>query len=235
MRAISWRAKAFRRRTCISLSNSPSDRQRSAWPAGLSDGNRSHATSLAWTCSWTSHCRTGRANSPTSVLEGVDGAARSYSFATPAAADGEVAFFVRKVPGGKFSSLVNDEDVTGRTVTIEGPQGNFWLRPGTAPLLFVAGGSGLAPILAMLREAANAGESRPTTLLFGARTQRDLYAMDEIAAIARAVARHIPVRSRAVRGGGRFDLGRRPGLGHRHDLQNCCRRAHTPISAAPPR
>ncbi len=134
-------------------------------------------------------------------LEGVDGAARSYSFATPAAADGQVAFFVRKVPGGKFSSLVNDEDATGRTVTIEGPQGNFWLRPGTAPLLFVAGGSGLAPILAMLREAANAGESRPTTLLFGARTQRDLYAMDEIAAIARqwrGTFQFVPVLSEAA-------------------------------------
>lgn len=134
-------------------------------------------------------------------LEGVDGLPRSYSFATPAAVDGQVAFFVRKVPGGRFSSLVNDEDVTGRAVTIEGPQGDFWLRPGPAPLLFVAGGSGLAPILAMLREAANAGESRPTTLLFGARTQRDLYAMDEIAAIARqwrGTFQFVPVLSEAA-------------------------------------
>lgn len=134
-------------------------------------------------------------------LEGLDGPARSYSFATPAAADGQAAFFVRKIPGGKFSSLVNDEDVTGRTVTIEGPQGNFWLRPGIAPLLFVAGGSGLAPILAMLREAANAGESRPTTLLFGARTERDLYAMDEVAAIARqwcGTFQFVPVLSEAA-------------------------------------
>jgi len=134
-------------------------------------------------------------------LEGVDGAPRSYSFAMPAATDAQVSFFVRKVPGGKFSSVVNGEDVTGRTVTIEGPQGNFLLRPGTAPLLFVAGGSGLAPILAMLREAANAGESRPTTLLFGARTQRDLYAMEEIAAIARqwgGTFQFVPVLSEAA-------------------------------------
>lgn len=134
-------------------------------------------------------------------MEGVDGAPRCYSFATPAAADGQLAFFVRKIPGGKFSSLVNDEDVTGRSVTIEGPQGDFWLRPGTAPLLFVAGGSGLAPILAMLREAANAGESRPATLLFGARTRQDLYAMDEIAAIARqwrGTFQFVPVLSEAA-------------------------------------
>ncbi|MDQ1242253.1 MAG: hypothetical protein QG550_1504 [Pseudomonadota bacterium] len=132
------------------------------------------------------------------ALEGIDGAPRSYSFATPATDSGQVSFVVRKVPGGRFSTLVNDEDVTGRKVTLQGPQGNFWLRPGTAPLLFIAGGSGLAPILSLLQEAAAAGETRPATLLFGARTQQDLYALEEIAAIARqwrGTFRFVPVLS----------------------------------------
>jgi NAD(P)H-flavin reductase/ferredoxin len=118
-------------------------------------------------------------------IEGLDGAIRSYSFAAPARDDGQVSFFVRKVPGGLFSSLINDHDVVGRSVRVDGPCGDFWLRPGDAPLLLVAGGSGLAPILAILQEALSAGVARSVTLLFGAREARDLYALEEIESIAR--------------------------------------------------
>jgi NAD(P)H-flavin reductase/ferredoxin len=133
-------------------------------------------------------------------IEGLPGVARSYSFATPASDNGLLSFFVRKVSGGQFSSLVNDHDVLGREVTVDGPYGDFWLRADPAPLLFIAGGSGLAPILAILREAVAAGVSRPATLLFGAREECDLYALDEIAAIARqwhGDFRFIPVLSAA--------------------------------------
>jgi NAD(P)H-flavin reductase/ferredoxin len=117
-------------------------------------------------------------------IEGLDGA-RSYSFAAPVRDDRQVTFLVRKVPGGRFSTLVNDEDVVGRSVRVDGPSGDFWLRPSGAPLLLVAGGSGLAPILAILQEALSAGVSRSVTLLFGAREERDLYALEEIESIAR--------------------------------------------------
>ncbi|MES9969990.1 MAG: 2Fe-2S iron-sulfur cluster binding domain-containing protein [Candidatus Thiodiazotropha sp.] len=109
---------------------------------------------------------------------------RSYSFATPAQPNGQVRFFVRRIPGGVFSSYINDTDVMGQAVTVEGPKGEFWLRPAETPLLFVAGGSGLAPILALLQEACNARVMRSTTLIFGARQQADLYALDEIEKIA---------------------------------------------------
>ena len=69
-------------------------------------------------------------------------------------------------------------------VTVTGPAGDFWLRDHDAPVVMVAGGSGLAPILAMLQAAVDAGDARDVVLLFGARTQRDLYALDEIHAIA---------------------------------------------------
>jgi NAD(P)H-flavin reductase/ferredoxin len=117
-------------------------------------------------------------------IDGLDGVVRSYSFATPARKDSRVSFFVRKVPGGQFSSLVNDADVLGRSVHVEGPEGNFWLRPGAEPILFVAGGSGLAPILAILEEAVASRVSRSATLLFGAREEQDLYALDAIQSIA---------------------------------------------------
>jgi 3-phenylpropionate/trans-cinnamate dioxygenase ferredoxin reductase subunit len=117
-------------------------------------------------------------------LDGLPDVQRSYSFATPSRPDGVVSFFVRKVPGGLFSSYVNDTDVMGQAMTVNGPKGEFWLHPVEAPLLFVAGGSGLAPILALLQEACDAGAKRPATLLFGARQHADLYAQDEIEKIA---------------------------------------------------
>lgn len=65
----------------------------------------------------------------------------------------------------------------------------------------MAGGSGLAPILALLEEALAAGAQRSVTLLFGAREERDLYALDEINALAaqwRASFRFVPVLSGAT-------------------------------------
>lgn len=134
-------------------------------------------------------------------LAGLPGIARSYSFANAPAADGQVSFFVRQVPGGRFSSYVAEQDLCGQRVAVEGPLGDFWLRPAQAPLLLVAGGSGLAPILALLQQALAEGVSRPVTLLFGARQQRDLYALDELSAIAaqwRGAFRFIPVLSEAA-------------------------------------
>ncbi|MFW6067900.1 MAG: fatty acid desaturase, partial [Myxococcota bacterium] len=134
------------------------------------------------------------------AIEGLSDAVRSYSFASPSHRDGRVTFHVRRVPGGRVSTIVNDTDLVGRGVRVDGPFGDFWLRAGDAPLLFVAGGSGLAPILAILKEAAAAGVERSVTLLFGAREARDLYALDEIEAIRRQWRgdfRFVPVLSEA--------------------------------------
>ncbi len=106
--------------------------------------------------------------------------ARSFSFATRQQPDAQVSFFIRKVQGGVLTSAVHSRALVGESVTLEGPLGDFYLRPARAPLLLVAGGSGLAPILALLEEALATGGERPVTLLFGARAERDLYALEQI-------------------------------------------------------
>ncbi|CAB3771902.1 oxidoreductase [Burkholderia sp. MSh2] len=118
-------------------------------------------------------------------IASLPGEARSYSFATRVRPDAQAVFFVRRVPGGLFSGHVHAHDLVGTTATVEGPLGDFWMRPAAAPLLLIAGGSGLAPVLALLEDGAAARVARPVTLLFGARTQRDLYALDTIADLAR--------------------------------------------------
>lgn len=113
-------------------------------------------------------------------IDALPGHVRTYSFATPSGPSGRVVFFIRHVPGGRFSGLVQHQDLAGHTVELQGPGGDFWLRGARTPLLFVAGGSGLAPILAMLESALADGVARPAVVLFGARTQADLYAMDTL-------------------------------------------------------
>lgn len=117
-------------------------------------------------------------------LQSLPGLSRSYSFATAVRPDSQISFFVRQVPGGVFTTHVHKHVAVGERVTVNGPRGDFWLRPDTAPLLLIAGGSGLAPILSLLEDARERAVSRPVTLLFGARSQDDLYALDNIRALA---------------------------------------------------
>lgn len=88
------------------------------------------------------------------------------------------------MPGGVFTEYVHGVSLVGQKAHVQGPLGQFWLRESDAPVLFVAGGSGLAPVMAMLRAMQAHQVARSVTLLFGARTQADLYLMDELRTMA---------------------------------------------------
>lgn len=115
---------------------------------------------------------------------------RSYSFSAAPVEGGQtrLSSFIRKVPGGAFTERLFGGDLTGVSFEIDGPHGHFWLREapaaGPAPILLIGGGSGLAPLISLLEDAAARGVSRDAILLFGGRTARDLYCREEIAAIA---------------------------------------------------
>jgi p-cymene monooxygenase electron transfer component len=111
---------------------------------------------------------------------------RSYSFAAPPQREGSthITFCVRKVAGGAFTEALFADRFAGVVLQIDGPHGTFHLRDGDGPIVCVAGGSGLPPILSMLEEAASRAIARPGVLLFGARTTRDLYALERISAIS---------------------------------------------------
>lgn len=110
---------------------------------------------------------------------------RAYSFALGAhrRAKDYASFFCRLAPGGDFTEWLFAQDRTGTRLTLAGPFGNMWLRPGSSPVLCVAGGSGLAPIKAILEDAHDAKEDREFVFVFGARTERDLYCLDETTAL----------------------------------------------------
>lgn len=112
---------------------------------------------------------------------------RSYSFADAPDPKGSstVSFMIRKVPGGEFTEALFAGSLDGKALEIEAPHGDFFLRPSTAPMICVAGGSGLAPLLSILEDARKKRVDRSCTVLFGARTTADLYALAQLATIGR--------------------------------------------------
>lgn len=101
--------------------------------------------------------------------------ARAYSMASLPGAS-ELEFHVRHVPGGKVSSHVAQVLQTGDTVRIEGPFGKAHLQPGeTKGVVLVAGGSGLAPVLSILRALLAREADTNIHLYHGVRDEHDLY------------------------------------------------------------
>jgi len=111
---------------------------------------------------------------------------RAYSFVVPQAPahDREVAFHVSPVAGGRFSTWLFARDRCGEEVALAGPYGTFgWPSAAAAAVLCVAGGSGMGVIQAILRGASIRGTRAHVVFFYGARTQRDLYGLDAVAAI----------------------------------------------------
>jgi CDP-4-dehydro-6-deoxyglucose reductase len=93
--------------------------------------------------------------------------------------DGLLCLHVSRRHGGTASSWIHDELAAGSTVSVSGPYGTFTGGPQLrGPVLCLASGSGLAPILALTEAALHRGYRDPVLLLFSARTQADLYAQD---------------------------------------------------------
>jgi p-cymene methyl-monooxygenase electron transfer component len=113
---------------------------------------------------------------------------RSYSLAKAPEKSGQTRLvtFIRHVPGGSFTDLLFGRGADTLDYELDGPHGQFWLRPGKGPMLCIAGGSGLAPIMSLLEDAAQKRTRRDCVLMFGGRGNRDLYGDAEIAAVRNA-------------------------------------------------
>lgn len=111
------------------------------------------------------------------------GEVRAYSFST-LPRNGKVEFLVRNIPGGRMSSYLSERAKVGDEISFTAPMGSFYLRPATRPLLFLAGGTGLAPFLAMLDLLARDGLAVPAHLVYGVTSDPDLVLLDSLEAFA---------------------------------------------------
>jgi len=108
-----------------------------------------------------------------------DGKRRSFSMANPPHDDQFLQLHVRKSPNGAFSKYVFEEMKERAIIRFEGPLGTFYLREDSdKPWIFVAGGTGFAPVKAQIEHALHHRSDRPMLLYWGARSLRDLYMPD---------------------------------------------------------
>ncbi|MHB8254214.1 MAG: CDP-6-deoxy-delta-3,4-glucoseen reductase [Acidiferrobacter sp.] len=127
-----------------------------------------------------------------------DGRRRGFSFANAPSDDEFLELHIRHVPGGLFSGHVFTAMKERALLRFEGPLGTFFLREeSTAPAILMAGGTGFAPMKAILEQAFHVGSERPLHLYWGARTRADLYLHDMALAWAQTYAqfRYTPVLS----------------------------------------
>ena len=105
-----------------------------------------------------------------------EGGRRSFSLATPPHDDGYLQLHVRHMASGAFTEHLFRDTPTKEILRIEGPHGAFYLREASdKPMIFVAGGTGFAPIKSVIEHAFHQGVEREMVLYWGVRSLADLY------------------------------------------------------------
>ncbi|MGD9379531.1 MAG: 2Fe-2S iron-sulfur cluster binding domain-containing protein [candidate division WOR-3 bacterium] len=105
---------------------------------------------------------------------------RAYSISSDPRATDYIELIVRRVPEGICTTYLFDYLKEGDTVKINGPYGQFYLRDTAAPIVFIAGGSGIAPIKCILHHMVNTHNDRESVFFFGVRNTNDLFLVEEM-------------------------------------------------------
>jgi len=139
-------------------------------------------------------------------------AMRSYSIASSAASSPIIELAIERLPDGEVSSFFHDVAAIGDEIELRGPLGGhfLWPEPAVDAVLLIGAGSGLAPLMAMIRQRHALKPAVPTALLLSARTAEDVLFSEELHrteindaafVLALAITRESPVRA--------SDFGRR--------------------------
>jgi benzoate/toluate 1,2-dioxygenase reductase subunit len=112
---------------------------------------------------------------------------RSYSFSS-APGGTEQSFLIRDVPNGLMSDYMRNRAGDGDEIEFTGPYGTFYLRPTIRPILMLAGSTGLAPFLAMLRWLRDNRTDQPILLGYGVNTPADLVELEALAELKAVIS-----------------------------------------------
>ncbi len=137
---------------------------------------------------------------------------RSYSIASASIASPTIELAIERLPDGEVSAFFHDVASIGDEIELRGPLGGhfLWPEPATGALLLIAAGSGLVPLMAMIRQRAVLAQKVPVALMLSARTAEDVLFSEELHTIekndpafvfALAITRAMPIRA--------SDFGRR--------------------------
>jgi len=93
-------------------------------------------------------------------------------------------FLIRNTPNGLLPTYLRDKAEVGAPLEFTGPLGSFYLREIRRPSLFLAGGTGLAPFLAMLEMVSHTGSKQPIHLIYGVTNDPDLVLVERLETFA---------------------------------------------------
>src|SRR2546428_2798490 len=136
---------------------------------------------------WMGH-RAGQHVDVRLTAEGGSQAERSYSLASPPEEQPRVTLTVERLDDGEVSPYLTEELRVGDKLELRGPIGGYfvWEASMGGPLLLVAGGSGIVPLMAMIRHRAAVGSTVPTRLLYSSRSNADIIYRDELDRLVRS-------------------------------------------------
>ncbi|MCJ7582876.1 MAG: FAD-binding oxidoreductase [Candidatus Aminicenantes bacterium] len=123
---------------------------------------------------------------------------RAFSMANSPQEQPNIELFVGRVKKGIVSTYIHDYLKAGEEVNVRGPFGDFFYRDSNRNIMMIATGTGLAPIMSILRFFKSKHIQRKTTLFFGTRKKEDLYCMDELRDLEKQLTdfKFIPILSR---------------------------------------
>jgi ferredoxin-NADP reductase len=131
-------------------------------------------------------------------------ASRDYSVASAPDGTGEIELTVERLEDGEVSVFLHDVVVPGDELEVRGPIGGFFAWDASGPALLVGGGSGVVPLMAMLRHARRLGREDLVRLVVSARSPEDLYYADELPGPETTVIYTRQAPPEAGRGAGRL-------------------------------
>lgn len=134
------------------------------------------------------------------IIEVGDGLRRCYSMATPSGS-GRVDFLFKHYPGRPGSTALAGL-AAGDRLDVDLPYGDVWVRDGADPLCFVAGGTGVAPMVSMLHALVRDGDTRPVSVCYGAATAGELACLDEVDDLVSTLGGRLGLALTTVDGGG---------------------------------
>ena len=134
---------------------------------------------------WPGHIAGQRVDIRVTAADGYS-AIRSYSIASAPSADGRIELSVERLSDGEVSPYLTQDLAVGERIELLGPIGGWfvWRENQTEPVLLIAGGSGIVPLMAMIRSRATARSTAPFRLLYSVRHSASVWYRDELQALS---------------------------------------------------
>jgi ferredoxin-NADP reductase len=158
---------------------------RSGTVVALHDETPTARTITLQVADWPSHVAGQHVDVRLTAPDGYS-AVRSYSIASPPNAEGRVELTVERLSDGEVSPYLTQELAVGDRLELRGPIGGWFVwRPWqTEPIQLIAGGSGIVPLMAMIRARTSAGSTKPFRLLYSVREPKAVFYRDELEVIS---------------------------------------------------